>query len=173
MSLAVSSITAYLTLFHRGRLKIVRPSLIAFTRDGGTNGRPKIVVHSMLYSTGPRGNVLVSFYAVLHHSGKKTVYPNWNHADGKPDSIVPGSGLFVGRDGISRYHHFLSLDRAAPLRFEPGNYRVELYVVATGEYTDRLLFSVDVRVPDHTNESTSLRFDWDPLTKVYQVEAKT
>jgi len=173
VSLAASSITAYLTLFHRGRLKIVRPSLIAFTRDGGENGRPKIVVHTMLYSTGPRGNVLETLYAVLHHSGEKTVYPNWNHADGKPDSITPGSGLFVGRDGISRYHHFLSLDGEAPLRFKPGSYRLELYALATGEHTDRLLFSVDMQVPEDIKETNSLRFDWDPLAKVYQVEAKS
>lgn len=172
LSLGIAAITAYLTLFHRGRLAIVRPSLIVFTRDGGPSGRPKIVTHAMLFSTSYRGNVIESCYAVLHYSDKRFVYPNWNHGEGKTESIVPGSGLFVGKDGISRYHHFLSLDGDAPVSFTPGIYTVELRAIVSGSFKDKCMITIDINVPEQLDGSESLRFDWNPLVRAYQVEAK-
>jgi hypothetical protein len=61
LSLGIAAVTAYLTLFHRARLAIVRPSLIVFTGDGGPSGRPKIVMHAMLFSTAYRGNEVDSW----------------------------------------------------------------------------------------------------------------
>ena len=170
LSLTIAAITAYLTLFHRGRLAMVRPSLIAFAHDGGPGGRPKIVIHAMLFSTAYRGNVIESLYAIVHHSGKRLVFANWNY--GESGSIVPGSGLFVGKDGVSSYHHFLSLDAERAAFFTVGTYTIEIWAAVAGRRSDERLFAIELMVPEPTGDMESPRFDWNPLLRKYQIEAR-
>ena len=62
LALAVSAVTAYVTLFRRGRILMTQPTVIYFGPDGSRHGmerrHQKVFFRTLLYSTGKRGHIV-------------------------------------------------------------------------------------------------------------------
>jgi hypothetical protein len=64
-------------------------------------------------------------YATLGHAGKEETFSFWGH--GETNKLMPGSGLYVGREGVAANHHFvLSMDRPG-YEFSKGKYTVKSF----------------------------------------------
>lgn len=59
VSLVLSIIVAWLTLFRRGTLGMTPPMLIGFLHEGG---QAKIFYRTMLYASGKRGHIVEALY---------------------------------------------------------------------------------------------------------------
>ena len=109
LSLAVSSVTAWLTLFRRGTVKISQPTVIFFGPDGshsrGDKTASKIYLRTLLFSTSKRGRVVESMHVALSRNKSHQNFNIWVY--GEREKLVRGSGLFVGETGIAANHHFL------------------------------------------------------------------
>jgi hypothetical protein len=171
IALLISAFNLWFTVLRRGKICMVHPPLITFTRDGA-GGHPKVVLRSLLFTTGNRGNLVESMHVILSKDGKRWEYPIWNCAENTPNSAVPGGGLFVGRDGVSYYQHFLSLDREACASFEPGLYHLEVFATVLGRRRSHLLRAVDLDVPEPVGPTQSIRYDWNPVSKKYRAEIR-
>jgi len=68
-ALALSILTAWLTLFRRGTIKMTQPTQIFFgydkSRDGDTNAWPKVFLRTLLFVTSKRGRVVENVYVKL------------------------------------------------------------------------------------------------------------
>ena len=95
-SLVVSVLTAWLTLFRRGEVRMTRPNIVGFAYDGAT---PKIFLRFLLYSTARRGNIIESMHVTFLQGGKRTLFSFWGYGDDQK-SLVRGSGLFVSQEGL-------------------------------------------------------------------------
>ena len=109
-SLVVASVTAWLTRFRRGSVKMTQPTVIYFGRDPPRSNDdrppPKIYLRALLFSTAKRGRVIESMHVALsrnetHQTFNILVY-------GEPGNLVRASGLFVGETGIAAAHRFLT-----------------------------------------------------------------
>lgn len=109
LSLAVSAVTAWLTLFRRGTVRMTQPTVIFFGPDSPRSGRekglPKIYLRTLLFSTSKRGRVIESMHVSLERSETRQNFNIWVHGD---DKLVRGSGLYVGATGVAANHHFLT-----------------------------------------------------------------
>ncbi len=52
LALTISVVTAWLTLFRRGTVRMTRPTAIYFGADGSVDRSPKVYLRTLLYSTG-------------------------------------------------------------------------------------------------------------------------
>jgi|SRR5271165_5401771 len=109
-SLVVASVTAWLTRFRRGSVKMTQPTVIYFgpdpPRSNDDRPPPKIYLRALLFSTAKRGRVIESMHVALsrnetHQTFNILVY-------GEPGNLVRASGLFVGETGIAAAHRFLT-----------------------------------------------------------------
>jgi hypothetical protein len=64
LALLVSIITAWLTLFRRGNLRMTQPLLVGFLYE---QDQPKVFFRAMLYATGKRGHIVESLYLRVRH----------------------------------------------------------------------------------------------------------
>jgi hypothetical protein len=55
LALTISMVTAWLTLFRRGTVRMTRPTAIYFGADGSVDSSPKVYLRTLLYSTAKRG----------------------------------------------------------------------------------------------------------------------
>ena len=69
LALAVSGVTAWLTLFRRGMVKMTQPTIIHFGSDSSRSAdeppTPKVYLRTLLFSTSKRGRVIESMYVAL------------------------------------------------------------------------------------------------------------
>src|ERR1035438_3053508 len=69
LALAVSTVTAWLTLFRRGTVKMTQPTVIYFGPDTPRTGDrlplPKVYLRSLLFSTAKRGRVVECMYVAV------------------------------------------------------------------------------------------------------------
>lgn len=167
LALAVSAITAWLTLLRRGHVKATQPAVVYFGPDGGSSApetRPKVFLRCLLYSTGRRGNVIENMFVRVRRGESVQNFNIWVYGD---RDLTRGSGLYVGPDGFSTNHHFLLPADGTAFEFLPGTYRVELYASLVRSAAPRQLASIEVPVSE--NESNAVRqgrsglyFDWGP-----------
>ena len=139
-ALGVSSLTAWLTLFRRGTVRMTQPTLIHFGSDGGDHEEPppKIYLRTLLFSTSQRGLVVENMYVSLSHGEARQNFNFWVYGE---ERLARGSGLFVGPEGVVSNHHFLPPSDAWGFRFREGQYKLRVYVHLLGDRTDKLLFS--------------------------------
>ena len=57
IALTISAITAWLTLFRRGRVRMTQPTVIFFGPDSPNS--PKVFLRTLLYSTSKRGQIIL------------------------------------------------------------------------------------------------------------------
>lgn len=171
-ALAISGITAWLTLFHRGKLLMTQPTTIFFGPDGSSinSKHNKIYLRTLLYSTSKRGQVLESLYITIHRNETQQNFNIWVYRD--KNELKRGSGLFVPQEGVTYDHHFLLPKDGANFEFLPGNYKLKVFAKLVAKSKSLLLSEIDLKI----NESQGLRlkesnagifFDWGPDQQDY------
>jgi hypothetical protein len=121
LALGVSSVTAWLTLFRRGTVKMTQPTVIYFGPDAPRSRNvpppPKVYLRTLLFSTSKRGRVIESMHVTLSRNETRQNFNIWVYGD---ERLVRGSGLFVGETGVEANHHFLTPKDGASFRFVGG-----------------------------------------------------
>jgi hypothetical protein len=168
LALVISAITAWLTLFRRGTVKMTQPTVIYFgpdrARPGEHSAPPKVFLRTLLFSTSKRGRVIESMHASLSRNETMQNFNVWVHGDEK---LVRGSGLFVGESGISANHHFLTPKDGSHFRFLIGRYRLQVFAKLLGDKGQSLLFNQELEITGDIAAQlerplVGLYFDWGP-----------
>ncbi len=174
LALAVSVVTAWLTLLRRGTLRMTQPAMIALGTDRG--GIQKTWLRMLLYSTGKRGQLVENMFLKVRHGESVQNLNLWVCGE-TVDELLRGSGLFVPENGVALFHHFLPPPETK-FEFFPGEYRFETYASVVGRGNPLLLNSVDLRLS--AEEAAAIKagdgvyFDWGPDSRKYhpRVEKK-
>jgi hypothetical protein len=173
LALTVSAITAWLTLFRRGTVKMTQPTVIYFGPDAprARSGEPppKVYLRTLLFSTSIRGRVIESMHVSLARNETHQTFNIWVYGD---DKLVRGSGLFVGESGVAANHHFLTPRDGGGFQFSAGLYRLEVYARLLGDRQPKLLFSQELDIAAHIavalkEPGTGVYFDWGAETSRY------
>jgi hypothetical protein len=177
LSLCLSGVIAWLTLFSRGTLRLTRPAFIAFCYDIGRNHAPlpKIFIRALLYSTGKRGHVVENMFLIVRRNHEREVFNIWGHGDEK---LSRGSGLFVGETGIVCNHHFNPASESASFAFLPGRYEIQVFATLPGQRSPICLHTLTLEVQDSAklsrqNPDASVWFDWHPNENRYDSHLET
>jgi hypothetical protein len=145
LALAVSIVTAWLTFFYRGSVRITAPSMVVLSYDarGSRDGfDPKIMVRCLIFSTGERGRVIETLFARLRNDASDELFPVWGmDADSK---LVRGGGLWVGKIGVAAWQHFVA---NTDFQFQPGTYTLEVFARVHGSNRPRKLWSTVLSLP--------------------------
>jgi hypothetical protein len=146
------------------------PRQIYLGPDGPQHqGQPKVVLRTILFSTAKRGRFIEGMHVSLYRGETKQNFPVWVLGN---EGLALGSGLFVGENGHSAAHHFLTLDKDDSFRFSPGRYRLDVYAKLLGENKNLLLFTQELQITDTqaremTEPNTGIYFDWGPDSSEY------
>lgn len=174
LSLAVSAVTAWLTLFRVGTVKMTQPTVIFFGPDTPRShdeaALPKVYLRMLLFSTSKRGRVVESMHVALARNEMHQNFNIWVY--GERGDLVRGSGLFVGETGVAASHHFLTPDDGSSFRFTEGHYRLDVFAHILGDRNPIRLFSQTLDIPRDIAASleepgTGLYFDWGPDSSRY------
>lgn len=163
LSLALSGATMWLTMVHRGAIRMTRPSVIFFGPDSTPEQAPKVFLRALLYSTSSRGQYIENAFIRLRYQDAVKTFSIWVLGD--PD-LARGSGLYVSPEGITCNHHFL-LQQGGSCEFLPGDCKIELYVIVVGSSQPRLLATWNIALTEEQAHALKSRengvyFDWDP-----------
>lgn len=174
LALAVSAVTAWMSLFRRGHISMTRPMVIYFGPDGSRYGieprHQKVFFRTILYSTGKRGQIIENMFIRLHRGETRQNFNIWVYGD---DDLRRGSGLFVPEEGITTNHHFLPPSDSESFQFAAGHYALDVYATTVGTVHVRLLFTVHLDVSQEEAQAlgqgnAGLYFDWGPDAGRYQ-----
>jgi hypothetical protein len=140
-ALGVFSVTAWLTLFRRGTVKMTQPTVIFLGPDPPRSHNkppsPKIYLRTLLFSTSRRGRIIQSMYVALSRNETRQNFNIWVYGE---ERLVRGSGLFVGETGVEANHHFLTPKDANSFRFTEGHYRLDVFAHLLGDQKQTRLF---------------------------------
>lgn len=173
IALVVSCVTAWLTFFKRGKVKMTQPTVIYFGLESPRSQKevllPKIFLRTLLFSTSRRGRVIESMHVALSRNETLQNFNIWVYGD---DKLVRGSGLFVGETGIAANHHFLVPNDSTSFRFVEGRYKLEVFAHLLGDKAQTLLFSQNLEISRDIATSLAepkagLYFDWGPDSMRY------
>jgi hypothetical protein len=93
LALALSSLTAWLTLLRRGTVKMTQPTVIFFgpdtPRSQDETPMPKVYLRALLFSTAKRGRVIESMHVALSRNETHQNFNIWVYGEEK---LVRGSG---------------------------------------------------------------------------------
>jgi hypothetical protein len=176
VALAVSLLTAWLTFFRRGEVKMSQPTVIFFgpdtPRKGSISGKPKVYLRTLLYSTSKKGWVVESMHISLSRNETKQNFNIWVYDNDSHGKLVRGSGLFVGETGVTANHHFLLPSDDATFAFSQGEYRLEVYAQVVGKKISIRLFSQSLIITSELSKQledprNGLYFDWGPDSLKY------
>ena len=152
------------------------PAAVYFGPDGSqADGKNKIHLRTLLYSTAKRGQVIESLHIVLEHHESKRNFTIWVYGD--RDDLKRGSGLFVPQEGVAFEHHFLQPEDGANFAFTAGDYRLTVYAKLTTDRTPHELMVVDLSLSDANAETlsrpnTGVYFNWGPNSQRYHPHIK-
>jgi len=173
LALSISAVTAWLTLFRRGTVKMTQPTVIFFGPDSPRSrdepSSPKVYLRTLLFSTSKRGRVVESMHVALSRNETHQNFNIWVYGE---DRLVRGSGLFVGETGVAANHHFLVPRDGSSFRFTEGRYRIEVFAQLLGDRDRTLLFSQTLEISRETaamleEPDSGLYFDWGPDSSRY------
>src|SRR5438552_3851928 len=174
LALMISAITAWLTLFRRGTVKMTQPTVIFFGPDVPRSptepSLPKIFLRTLLFSTSKRGRIVQNMYVALTRDETVQNFNIWVY--GEREKLVRGSGLFVGETGIAANHHFLIPREGVSFDFTEGRYRLDVYAHLLGDRARIILFSHILEIPRDTaallkESGAGVYFDWWPDSSRY------
>jgi hypothetical protein len=174
LALAVSVVTAWLTMLRRGHLGMTRPSLIGFLYDLPGGGQ-KIFFRSMLYATGKRGHIIEAMYLVVQRGESRQSFNFWMY--GETASLRIGSGLRIGEDGVSSNHHFmLAKDQELRFGFDAGAYVVDVYAAVLNRKASLHLTTLHLILSEEQALGLSAKrngvlFTWDIESRRYKGHA--
>lgn len=173
LALFVSAITAWLTFFRVGTVKMTKPTVVYFGVEAARTDKetpiPKVYLRTLLFSTSRRGRVIESMHVALSRHETLQNFNIWVYGD---DRLVRGSGLFVGETGVAANHHFLAPNDSCSFRFVEGRYKLEVFARLLGDKHHQRLFT---QVFEATRElanaledpKAGLYFDWGPDSSRY------
>jgi hypothetical protein len=173
LALAVSTTTAWLTLFRRGTVKMTQPTVIFFGPDSSRSRNeipvPKIYLRFLLFSTSKRGRIIESMHVRLSRNETIQNFNIWVYGDEK---LVRGSGLFVGENGVAANHHFLTPQDGSSFCFTEGIYLLEVFAHLLGDSHRKLLFTQTLEIKREValaleEPHTGVYFDWGPDSSRY------
>jgi hypothetical protein len=173
LALSISAVTAWLTLFRRGTVKMTQPTVIFFGPDSSRSRdeppSPKVYLRTLLFSTSKRGRVVESMHVALSRNETHQNFNIWVYGE---DRLVRGSGLFVGETGVAANHHFLVPRDGSSFRFTEGRYRIDVFAQLLGDRDRTLLFSQTLEISRETaamleEPDAGLYFDWGPDSSRY------
>ncbi len=169
LALIISGLTAWLALFHHGIIKMTQPTIFFFGPDG-TSGPPKIFLRTLLFSTASKGHIIENMYIKLQRGESVQNFNIWVYGD--KETLVRGSGLFVGKEGIACNHHFLLPKDGTTFKFLSGEHILKVFVSLLGRKTPILLFTQKLYLSQEfadeiNNENSGVYFDWGPDSKSY------
>ena len=129
LALAVSVMTAWLTLLRRGWVRMTQPTVIYFGPDGGSGAESdsaamKVFLRTLLYSTGKRGQIVENMFVRLQRGETRQNLNIWAYGEG---SLARGSGLFIPETGVAANHHFLPPPEREQFLFHCGSYTLEVF----------------------------------------------
>jgi hypothetical protein len=168
LALAVSAVTAWMTLFRRGRILMTQPTQIYFGPDGSRYGveprHQKVFFRTLLYSTAKKGHLIENMFVTLRRNETRQNFNIWVYGD---DRLRRGSGLSVPEGGVATNHHFLLPPDLESFTFSPGNYVLEVFATIAGSAKAQTLFVVHLEVTQEAANSiregrSGLYFDWGP-----------
>lgn len=135
-------------------IRMTVPSMVAFAYDGrGVRGEldPKVMVRTLLFSTGAQGHAIETLFLRLRRGGSEHVFPVWGVATDKLDR---GGGLFVGKNGVTAWHHFVvSLGPARDFEFSTGTYELEIWARTDGLNGAVKLWAAELYLPANVSPS--------------------
>jgi len=175
LSMGVAAVTAWLTLWQRGTIKMVRPSLIALLDASGTDG-PKVWFRTLMYSTSRTGCVLESMYVRLRRGETQQNFSFW--VCGGRSDLASGCGLHVGHTGIALNHHFVLPKDGSRFEFLQGDYIVDVFGIIVGSKKPLLLAHIPLHLTEpHAqslkNRDENVYFDWWPDSARYNAHIVT
>jgi hypothetical protein len=172
-ALVVSGVTAWLTLFRRGDLRMTQPTLIFFGPDGGAKDgerrRLKVFLRTLLFSTARSGQTVESMHVNLQRGESRQNFSVWVYGE---ERLARGSGIFVGADGVACNHHFLMPEDGADFRLLPGDYILRVFAKRVRDGQPKELAKVRLQISEANakqleNPSAGIYFDWGPDQQAY------
>jgi hypothetical protein len=173
LSLGVSMVNAWLTLWRRGTVRMAQPPSVYFGPDGARELHPKVFVRCFLYSTSARSHCIESMYARIRRGDSAQTFSVWV-CGGARDDLSRGAGLAVGAQGVALHHHFLLPRDGTTYQFLPGSYVVELFATLVGRRRPVKLREIEVQVSEAQSQQLrgdtrhGLYFDWSPETQRFR-----
>lgn len=169
LALFISGLTAWLTLLRRGAVEMTQPTVIFFGNDSGGFGPPKIYLRALLYPTAKRGRVIQSLHATLARNETRQTFNIWVYGD--KNTLLRGSGLYVGETGVVADHHFV-LPNDAQFSFVEGVYRLEIIAQIGGDKAPTTLWTQTLELTRDLakgleDRHTGVYFDWGPDSRRY------
>src|SRR6266404_3959457 len=144
LALAVSFFNVWLTWFHRGSVRMTVPSMVAFGYDASGQARvfnPKVMVRSLLYSTGARGHAIETLFLRLRYQTNEYLFPIWGLS---VDKLERGGGLLVTKTGVTAWHHFVRSSDLDGFEFGPGAYEIAVLARLTDQKNPVRLWSSEL-----------------------------
>jgi len=178
-ALIISTITAWLTLFRKGALRMTRPTVIYFGPDGppSQGAGVKVFLRTLLYSTSKRAQIVEGMYVTLRRGESLQTFNIWVY--GEPGHLSRGSGLRVGEDGVVFDHHFVLPKDGTPFLFLPGEYVMEVYATLCGRSRQIpvLLKHTNLQLSIEQSaaiaDGSGVHFDWGPDSQRYHAHIDT
>ena len=177
-ALAVSALTAWLTLFQRGRLRMTQPTVVFFGPDGGARPderrRLKVFLRTLLYSTSRRGQTIESLHVNLQRGESRQNFSIWVYGD---DRLTRGSGLFIPKEGVACNHRFLLPEDGTGFAFLAGDYVLRVYAKEVDGIAPIELAMIRLRISEShaqelEDENAGIYFDWGPDQQSYQAHVE-
>jgi len=166
IALAISALSFWLANIKKGNVKMTRPTIICFL--GQNKGdEPKIFIRTLLYSTSDKGQYIQNMFIRLQQGRKVQDFNIWAYGD---NGIVRGSGLFVNKNGISSYHHFLLPKVRARYSSMQGDCLLQFFAETVNEKPQKI-FETHLTITEQQlldlEQGKELHFDWAPNTQNY------
>lgn len=155
---------------------MTQPAFIFFGPDGaGFSGTSKVATGFHLYCTAERGRIVDGLYVRLTVNGVSTDFDTWVYGS---KGLSRGSGVNVGRDGVTCDHHFL-LPRADDVfNFAPGLYTVEFFANVVGDRRPSRFISISLELTAEAANAmrdgqAGVWFTWRPASRRYEASVET
>jgi hypothetical protein len=147
---------------------MTRPNVVAFAYDSPKE--PKIFLRTLLYSTAQRGHVIENMFVTVQRGDDHQMFPMWGYQSA--NQLVLGSGLYVPRDGIAAYHHFVPAKKSVDYGFLTGAYTVDVYAELVNRKSPIHLCKLEVFVSlelakSLVNKNAGIVFAWEPYSREY------
>jgi len=163
-------ITAWLTLFRKGTVRMTQPTIIGFFRH--TSDGPRVFLPTLLFSTSKQTHVVENIYATLRRGDTIQTFSIWAHGETQAN-MTRASGLSVGQSGIFHNHHFMLPPDGSKYEFLPGDYVLDIFAQVFGESSSaRLGDSLHLVISREDAEAckddnTGVVFNWAPDARRY------